>query len=279
MRYLFRRRRSATLAVLVAVLGLVAAVVMPAASAFYIQNHESITRAALPPDQVNETALQEILVGPPPGGGAVGSDAFVGDEFRHLDNAVNPVEVCNRANQAWSVFWPVIANGSVLANGVLVDGPGARAAFGGLLHTQQDFYAHSNYVEINLAQGQPDRLAPPIFPGCDPAAYPPELHTGYFNLDFGNHDDPLSGCPPTGPPPGFQDCHSTLAKDGTSSPNYGLAASLATRASTDLFWMVRGMVVAQNGEAAAAQLFQAAGAPAVSPAALAPALDYVTGGK
>lgn len=276
MKYLFRRRRLAVPAVLIAIMGMGLAVAMPTASAFYIQNHESITRAALPADQVNERALQEILVGPPPGGGAVGSDAFVGEEFRHLDNAVNPVEICNRATQAWNVFWPVIASGSVLAGGGLVDGNAARAAFGGLLHTQQDFYAHSNYVEINLAEGQPDRLAAPIFPTCDPAAFPPALHTGYFNLDFGDHDDPLGGCPPAGPPPGFVDCHSTLAKDGTSSPNY----PLATRASTDLFWLVRGMVAAQNGEEAAVQLFQAAGDPIVPPAAIAPALaEIATRGK
>lgn len=269
----------AKLGVIGATVAAVAAINVPTASAFYIQNHESITRAALPADQVNPTAVQEILVGPPPGGGAVGSDAFVGDEFRHLDNSVNPGDICARAGQAWGLFSPIIQNGSVVVNGALVDGPGARSAFGALLHAQQDFYAHSNYVDINLAQGQPDRLAAPIFPTCDPGAYPPELHTGYFNLDFGDHDDPLSGCPPAGPPPGFVDCHSTLNKDGTSSPNYGLAAALATRASTDLFFAVRNWVASMNGEQAAVLLFQAAGDPAMAvPAGLPGQLaDYARG--
>jgi hypothetical protein len=254
----------------------VAAFCLPSASAFMVQNHETITRAALPGDQVSPAALQQILVGPPPGGGAVGSDAFATDEFRHLDNALNPGDICARAGQAWGLFAPIIQNGSVLAGGNSVDGPGARSAFGALLHAQQDFYAHSNWVEIDLAIGQPDRLAPPIFPTCDPAAFPPELHTGYYEIDFGNHDDdPLAGCPPGGPPAPFVDCHSTLNKDTTSKPNYGIAAAQATRASTDLYWTVRNWVASINGEAAAVALFQAPGDTALAvPAGLE---DYVRG--
>jgi hypothetical protein len=257
-----------------------AAFCLPTASAFMVQNHESITRAALPGDQVSPAALQQILVGPPPGGGAVGSDAFANDEFRHLDNSLNPGDICARAGQAWGLFAPIIQSGSVLAGGGLVDGPGARSAFGALLHAQQDFYAHSNWVEIDLAIGQPDRLAPPIFPTCDPAAFPPELHTGYYALGS-DHDDPLGGCPPGGPPPPFVDCHSTLNKDTASKPNYGIAAAQATQASTDLFWAVRNWVASINGAEAAVQLFQAPGdtalaIPADVPGALA---DYATRGK
>ena len=43
----------------------------PNAQAFFIQNHEMITRNALPADQVTSDAMLQILVGPPPGGGAV----------------------------------------------------------------------------------------------------------------------------------------------------------------------------------------------------------------
>ncbi|MGK2879824.1 MAG: hypothetical protein ACSLE6_03180 [Mycobacterium sp.] len=239
------------------------------ASAFYIQNHESITRAALPADQVSQSAIAQILVGPPPGAGVVGSDAFFADNFRHLDNATNPAEVCTLATQAWNTFAPVILNGSQLINGELADGPAARAAFGGLLHVQQDFYAHSNFVDINVAEGQPDRLAPAIFPTCDPAALPAGLYTGYFDVTA-NHDDPLAGCPASGPPPGFAECHSTLNKDGPSTPRgsaaatptqtmYDVAAMLATQASTDLYYQARTAVAAANGEEAAAMLFQGSG--------------------
>lgn len=241
------------------------------AQAFYIQNHETITRNALPPDQVSESAMIQILVGPPPGAGAVGSDAFFSDEFRHLDNATNPTQLCAEAKQAWNTFEPLILSGSKPAAGGLADGPEARAAFGGLLHVQQDFYAHSNWVDLNIAAGQPEKVAPAIFPTCNPAGFPAALHTGYFALDLGNHEDPLTGCPGGGPPPGYQECHSTLNKDGpstvrgsqpvagTNMTEYDLAAQLATTASTALYQQIRSLVAKSNGENAAVLLFQADG--------------------
>jgi hypothetical protein len=259
--------------VFVAILASIAAVVSfgaPPAQAFYVKYHETITRNALPADQVSQLAINQILVGPPPGGGAMGSDAFATDEFRHLDNSINPVDICNRAQQAWDTFSPVILSGSVLNGAAEVDGPGARAAFGALLHTQQDFYAHSNWVEENIAIGQLDRLAPPIFPVCNPADFPADLHTGYYSIDFAQQF-PLEGCPAGGPPPGFQECHSALNKDGPHTPrgatrvpgtnltDYDVAAQLATRASTDLYFVVRDWVANANGQDAAVQLFQQGG--------------------
>lgn len=249
----------------------------PAARAFYVQNHASITRNALPVDQVSELAIVQILDGPPPGGGAAGSDAFATDQWRHIDNAKNPADICARAQQAWNILEPVILSGSrPVGPGatLLVDGPAARAAFGGLAHAQQDFYAHSNWVEDNIAVGQLDRLAPSIFPSCNPGDFPADLHTGYFNMLF-SKQFPLDGCPPAGPPPGFAECHSALNKDGpdtargsqfvpgTSTTMYDLAASLATTATTNLYGQVRGLVAstvaAQNpgvdGECIASKLF------------------------
>jgi hypothetical protein len=265
----------------VAVFGLIGAFccwVAPSAHAFYIQNHASITRSALPADQVNEVAVLQILNGPPPGGGAMGSDAFATDQWRHIDNAKNPADVCARAQQAWNILSPVILNGSRPAGPgatVLANGPAARAAFGGLAHAQQDFYAHSNWVEDNIAAGQPDRLAPSIFPTCNPGDFPADLHTGYFNILF-SKQFPLDGCPPAGPPPGFPECHSALNKDGpdtargsqpvpgTGMTMYDVAASLATTATTNLYGQIRDLVAstvtAQNpgvdGDCVAAKLFQ-----------------------
>jgi hypothetical protein len=250
----------------------------PSAQAFYVQNHASITRSALPPDQVNEVAVLQILNGPPPGGGAMGSDSFPTDQWRHIDNAKNPSDICARAQQAWSILTPVILNGSrPVGPGatVLANGPAARAAFGGLAHAQQDFYAHSNWVEDNIAAGQPDRLAPSIFPTCNPGDFPADLHTGYFNILF-SKQFPLDGCPPSGPPAGFPECHSALNKDGpdtargsqpapgTGMTMYDIAASLATTATTNLYGQIRDLVAstvsAQNpgidGGCVAAKLFQ-----------------------
>lgn len=265
------RRRP--LGVLVATLAAIAAVASfgtPTANAFYVKYHEVITRNALPADQVSQLAINQILVGPPPGGGVMGSDAFATDEFRHLDNSINPSDICDRARVAWDVFSPVVLSGSVLNGNVEVDGPGARAAFGALLHTQQDLYAHSNWVEDDVAIGQLDRLAPPIFPTCNPADFPADLHTGYYSIDFAQQF-PLEGCPAGGPPPGFQECHSALNKDGPHTPRgsqlipatnktmYDVASALATRASTDLYFQIRDWVANMNGQNAAVQLFQQGG--------------------
>jgi hypothetical protein len=160
---LFRRVRLRVPVVIVAatVVAALFGLAAPNAQAFFSQNHERILRAALPPDQVSENAVLQILVGPPPGAGAVGTDAFSFDEFRHIDNAANPADICARGQQAWNTFVPVILSGSVPAGTELANGPSARAAFGGLVHALQDFYAHSNWVETNIADGQLARGSPP----------------------------------------------------------------------------------------------------------------------
>jgi hypothetical protein len=268
-----RPRLGVSVAVAVAAAAAVVGALAPPAQAFQIQNHERVTRDALTPLGVDQAALGQILIGPPPGAGAVGSDAFFSDEFRHIDGANNPTEICNLTQEAWNFFTPVILAGARPAGpggSDLVDGPGARAAFGGLAHALQDFYAHSNWVEDNIAINQPDRMPPSLMPTCDPATLPPGLHTGFFAVTA-NHEDVLSGCPPGGPPPGFVECHSTLNKDNWSSPrggimvpgtnppinNFDLAARLATRATTDLYWQIHNLVAADAGPCAADNLFQA----------------------
>jgi hypothetical protein len=262
-------------AVVVMAVAAVCGLLAPKAEAFYIFNHERITRDALTPVGVDNTAMLQIFVGPPPGAGVVGSDAFFSDEFRHIDDAKDPADICARTQQAWNFFIPIVLGGALPTGpggSDLVDGPSARAAFGGLAHALQDFYSHTDWVEDNVAVGQLERMPPPLMPNCDPATLPPGLHSGFFSLDLGGtHEDRLAGCPPSGPPPGYAECHSTLNKDawdtsrgmvqipGTNPPinNFDLAARLATRATTDLYWQVRGLVVGNAGECAANNLFQA----------------------
>jgi hypothetical protein len=245
----------------------------PKANAFFVQNHETITREALP--GVSDTAMTQILVGPLPGAGAVGTDAFFNDHFRHLDNSPNPGQMCAYAQQAWNTFDPVVLSGSRQVGADLADGPAARAAVGALLHVAQDFYAHSNWVDT-----QGNQMAPPVLPTCDAAAFPAGLYTGYFELGAPppTVDNPLSGCPATGPPPGFQQCHSTLNKDGPSTQNgsqlvagtnqtkYDVAAQLAIPATVTLYNQIRAQVASTNGENAATLLFGTGAAPAASPA-------------
>jgi hypothetical protein len=268
-----RPTRALSAAVVVAAIIAVVGALAPPAQAFEIQNHERITRDALTPLGVDQAAMGQIVIGPPPGAGVVGSDALFAEEFRHIDNAATPVDICARTQEAWNFFTPLILSGARPAGpgGTdLVDGPGARAAFGGLAHALQDFYSHSNWVEDNLAVNQPDRMPPPLMPTCDPATLPPGLHTGFFEINL-HHDDPQAGCPPGGPPPGFAECHSTLNKDDWEDPRGGLvvpgsnppinyfdlAAQLATRATTDLYWQIHELVAADAGPCAADNLFQA----------------------
>ncbi|MBM4422608.1 MAG: hypothetical protein FJ030_04345 [Chloroflexi bacterium] len=59
-----------------------------------------------------------------------------------------------------------------------------RAAFGRLTHTAQDFYAHSNYVDLWLAaRGGIERARPEGIDGLDPAILDsPNLKTAHFYL-------------------------------------------------------------------------------------------------
>ncbi len=59
-----------------------------------------------------------------------------------------------------------------------------RAAFGRLSHTVQDFYSHSNYVDLWLkAHGGLENTVPEDVDGLDPSLLAsPELRTGYFHL-------------------------------------------------------------------------------------------------
>ena len=96
-----RPKMGLSVAVAVAATAAVLGALAPPAQAFQIQNHDRITRDALQPLGVDQAAIGQILVGPPPGAGAVGSDAFFADEFRHIDGANNPVEICN-CSKRWS---------------------------------------------------------------------------------------------------------------------------------------------------------------------------------
>src|ERR1700754_4756965 len=105
-----RRSRLGPLAVIVAgaVVTALLAVPAPESQAFYIQNHERVTRDALVPVGVDNTAMNQILVGPPPGAGAVGSDSYFFDELPSIDDAKNPAEICARTEEAWNFFTPIV---------------------------------------------------------------------------------------------------------------------------------------------------------------------------
>lgn len=267
-----RRLRSGPLVAIATATAVAALFALPApkANAFLPQNHEKITRAGLPAGEVSEAVFAQIMAGPPPGAGVAGSEAFQLPSFRHFDSAATPADVCTRANDSWNFFIPMILSGSQQVGTGLSNGPAARAAFGGFLHSVQDFFSHSNWVELNVAAGNLDPANPPLFPTCDPAALPAGLYTGYYDLALAAQ----GGCPTGGPPPPFAECHTTLNKDDPNSPLsprgsqladgtniklYDVAAKLAANETTEVYQLVRTLVANTNGESAAVMLFQGDG--------------------
>lgn len=215
----------------------------PEAQAFYPRNHERIVRDALPLDGVDVTAMSQIIGGLTDG--AVGSDLYPFDKFRHFDSAMSPADICVRAQDAWNFFIPIVISGAQPVGPGFTDlanGPAARSAFGGLAHALADFYSHSNWIELNIAANQPEQHGPQLFPTCDPAALPAELHTG-------DGPDTIGAGVPV---------------PGTDMNHFDLAMLLATRATTELYWQVRRLVASTvnaqepgvDAECVARKLFQ-----------------------
>lgn len=124
-------------------------------------------------------------------------------------------------------------------------------AFGRATHILQDFYAHTNWVELAVERGQWQAIAPLHAPDCAAHDLPAGLTSGYFSLRYAAPWQQFSGCPACDgqfvPPPGFAYCHAQLAKDSRAyghgrdeimpgGVRYGeLAARQAARA-TAVLW-------------------------------------------
>jgi len=140
--------------------------------------HEAITRKALK-RQFSPPALEEIVAANLKQDNLRGQ---IGHDEYHFDNNAFEASYAFIEEQRRLVY-------ASLKNGDL---PIARAAFGSLTHTAQDFYAHSNYVDMWLAQfsGSDDddgNLLPPteIDPLVDELIHNPGLHSGrlYYPLE------------------------------------------------------------------------------------------------
>jgi hypothetical protein len=169
-------------------------------------------------------AIVGILVIPDPhtgvahGFGNLGSDSYQFDNFRHFDSAGTIADVCGRATDAWNRFYNEMRNSIQPTHPPQYDQVGiVRSnplhAFGALTHSLQDFYAHSNWIEIHIARGLPLSTIEGLFPPpCDTRTWPSGLQTGYFDLRHG-----WDGCHELTPPSGFNYCHEHLNKDNNES--------------------------------------------------------------
>jgi hypothetical protein len=217
------------------ILTIVGAVLVPGASvqAFGLDIHESITREALAGgDTIAADALDVVVQA------NRRSDLNQWEEARHFDNARDPAEICRRWADGVNRWYQDAVKNIAPADREkrrLKDRTEALQLLGKTLHGVQDFYSHTNYVELSLPAPQPGFL----LAECDPANLPHDLQSGYFSVRYG-----LDGCPAGGPPPGFRYCHSTLNKDKPGRPNYDAARLFATIATRHAWDELRRRVVA-----------------------------------
>jgi hypothetical protein len=139
-----------------------------------IEYHKSITRKALS-GSFSATALGMILAA-----NLKQDDLLTGqighDEYHYDNNAIAASDDYLEKQRSLTI--------SALQDN---NPPAAWAAFGRLTHTAQDFYAHSNYVDLWLTHVDGQSLPPPseIAPLIDELIHSPELHSGvlYYPLE------------------------------------------------------------------------------------------------
>lgn len=126
----------------------------------------------------------------------------------HFDNAKNAAELCDRWNdfEAGTRLGPdkLLSDTAAYAVEAFKQDPfdpagldrvgGFRRValfhYGVYLHAVQDFYSHTNWIELHAAAGKRAGVAP-IQAGCDDKALAelqPKLQSGYFNMNADNID-------------------------------------------------------------------------------------------
>ncbi|NWF63170.1 MAG: hypothetical protein HXY38_02590 [Chloroflexi bacterium] len=190
------------------------------------QYHIEMTRSALEP-HISERALEIIIAA------NVRQDALhnqFGHDEIHYDN--NAIEKGNRyINEQRG-----LALATLLSPGIL----GAWVAFGRMLHTAQDFYAHTNYIPLWLEQFDG---TPPPPPEIDPLKKDlmrsPKLHSGriYFPMDMVYFIKPLRPLALRLLP---KDSHGWMNLDDPSKgPKFDYAIAAATKRTTHEFDLLK----------------------------------------
>ena len=139
-----------------------------------IKYHESITRKALS-EHFSPRALDAILAA-----NIKQDNLLTGqighDEYHYDNNAIAESDRYLEEQRALTI--------TALQNEKL---PAAWAAFGRLIHTAQDFYAHSNYVDLWLARLDGQTHLPPteIAPLTDEIINSPNLLSGKLYYPLG----------------------------------------------------------------------------------------------
>ena len=184
---------------------------------------------------------------------------------RHFDNAPNREVICDRWKRGLKAFIDrAIELSTPTGNEKRTpkNRKGTLKAFGAATHALADFYSHTNWVELGVARGDWETLAPLLGDACNVSDFPIQLESGYFSLWYG-----VGGCPKIGgklrPPRGYGYCHEQIAKDHPDKghgadrvtmggPTYHeLAVLQATRATRQLWKMLHDRIVTKYGADAA----------------------------
>lgn len=133
-------------------------------------------------------------------------------------------------------------------------------ALGRTSHALQDFYAHTNWIEIYAGLGKVETMAPLLDDTFQISLFPENLSSGFYSLKYGS-----TGCPTCGgsykPPVGYAYCHEQIAKDYPQKGHgsdlvpdgrcyYDLAILLATRATRELWDVFHKQLTKQYGSQA-----------------------------
>jgi hypothetical protein len=141
----------------------------------------------------------------------------------HFDSAKNPVELCQRWAAGPEGFLQSMEKLAVEAfrrdpkdpagfDRIGTNRQAALTAYGQYLHAIQDFYSHTNLIELAQAKGEQAVLAP-IQKECIAKNLDPKLQSGFFDATsppatlphFCGAATDAKGLPI--PPPGFDYCH------------------------------------------------------------------------
>ena len=181
---------------------------------FEIKYHVALTKQACPDDPIIRDNLDTIIAA------NVATDLDQFDSTLHFDNCVFALGATRIANLTQLIKSPYELN--------------KYAYFGTMIHTVQDFYSHSNWVELH------ENVSPIPVWDVNTSSLPPKIVSGTFLLDWPKLC--ASGAP----------THTKLNKDGPTSeegqkvvgsgPNKGqslfnlafAAALQATRAQYDM---------------------------------------------
>ncbi len=209
--------------------------------------HTAMTRYAIPANKkIDADALRRVT------DANEASDAHQLDFERHFDNARNPAEICARWTRGLNTYMDraiTLSRPIGVEKRELEDRDQALDEFGKVTHALQDFYSHTNWIELHEGTHGSAPLSIPEAPIlaqiCSPSALPPELHSGYFDATSVSRG---IGCDASALAAGWE-CHTTLNKDTAAKPrggkqygsgpgNHHLVANALAQRATESAWQV-----------------------------------------